>query len=408
MSDANQLQRAYEFIEVDKLDEARAILEPIIAAENDNADAWWLYAHSVYEPEAARGALQNVLRIDPDYPEASSLLIMLDQQVALQPQQSGVTLTQPPLKTLKSLGTSESPIVTPTSSEMEDVPDFSSDDDEIDFDDTLPDDEEESKPGFRLPMPILAILVVVGIIILGLIFVALFLPPSNLPEATSDVAGLTTDEPTVAVEFSTLTPIPDASLEPVETETTGDNQTEPTQEGETDEDVTPEEPTAEEGASSDIPTAEGGSSGEPTQEETTDEDTATPTEDTAPIGPDESGGGEVMSPEEAEELLLEALGDFTLAEDPIETMDTELGSTYVVSVCSTPEELRTTAIGTMEVIAENGENITDVDAFAVRINDCDDETTTLRLLGVSREDALDYASGALSDDEFQSSWTPLG
>jgi hypothetical protein len=402
MSDANQLQKAYELIEVDKLDEARAILEPIVAAANNNADAWWLYAHSVYDPEVARGALQNVLRIDPDYPEASSLLIMLDQQVALQPTQPGITLTQPPLKTLKSLGTSESPIVKPASSDTEDVPDFSSDDDEIDFDDALRDDEEESKPGFRLPMPILAIIAVVAVIIIGLIFVALFLPPSNAPDATSDVADLTTDEPTLAVEFSTLTPAPDITLEPSETETEGNNQGVPTQEGELE---TPEgnQPTQE----GDVETTENNQS-VPTQEGGTDEDTPVPTEDTAPIGPDESGGGVVMSPEEAEELLLEALGDFTLAEDPIETTDTELGSTYIVSVCSTPEQLRTTAIGTMDVIAENGENITDVDAFAVRITDCDDEGTILRLLGVSREDALDYASGTLSDDEFQSSWTPLG
>src|SRR5262245_41963233 len=135
---ANQLQRAYELIEVDQLDEARAILEPIVTSEQNNADAWWLYAHSVYDPEEARRALQNVLRIDPDYPEASSLLIMLDQQVALQPTQPGVTLTQPPLKTIKTLGATPSPAPTSTVGDFEETPDFSSDDDEIDFDDALP------------------------------------------------------------------------------------------------------------------------------------------------------------------------------------------------------------------------------------------------------------------------------
>jgi hypothetical protein len=72
------LASAYELIEADRLDEARLMLKPILAENIDNADAWWLYAHAVDDPETARTALNNVLRIDPDYPGAAALMSTLE------------------------------------------------------------------------------------------------------------------------------------------------------------------------------------------------------------------------------------------------------------------------------------------------------------------------------------------
>ena len=76
MSDEMQsaLSRAYDIVEAGKFDEARAILEPILADNRDNADAWWIYAHAVTDPEEGRHALENVLRINPRYPDAAELL----------------------------------------------------------------------------------------------------------------------------------------------------------------------------------------------------------------------------------------------------------------------------------------------------------------------------------------------
>ncbi len=84
--DTNQvLTRAYDLIESDQLDEAKALLEPVVNQEKDNADAWWLYAHAVTDTIVARAALQNVLRIDPAYPDAADLLKTLDEAFAPSP-----------------------------------------------------------------------------------------------------------------------------------------------------------------------------------------------------------------------------------------------------------------------------------------------------------------------------------
>lgn len=76
----NQLERAYRLIQQDHLDEAIAILNPIVAKNSDNADACWLLANAVSEPEEARRALDNVLRINPGHMQARDLLEKLEQE----------------------------------------------------------------------------------------------------------------------------------------------------------------------------------------------------------------------------------------------------------------------------------------------------------------------------------------
>jgi hypothetical protein len=77
---SDRLSEAYQFIEADKLAEARQILEPMLAQDRDNVDAWWLYAHAVTSLASAREALQNVMRLDPQYPGAADLLQSLEDQ----------------------------------------------------------------------------------------------------------------------------------------------------------------------------------------------------------------------------------------------------------------------------------------------------------------------------------------
>jgi len=74
------LSQAFELIEAGKLDEAQANLKPILDADKDNADAWWLYAHAVTDSETAHIALSNVRRLDPDYLNAGELLYALESQ----------------------------------------------------------------------------------------------------------------------------------------------------------------------------------------------------------------------------------------------------------------------------------------------------------------------------------------
>ncbi len=123
------LAQAYELIESERLAEAEALLKPIVAAEPDNADAWWLYAHAVTNPGEARIALNNVLRIDPGYPGADELIDSLDAEypaaVAAAETQSGMQRVTPP----------------PT------LPALPNDDDFVDFDDEFDIDDEVVEQG---------------------------------------------------------------------------------------------------------------------------------------------------------------------------------------------------------------------------------------------------------------------
>ncbi len=79
-SPRTQLERAYRLIQQDHLDEAIALLNPFVAKNPDNADAWWLLANAVSEPSEARRALDNVLRINPGNMQARDLLEKLEQE----------------------------------------------------------------------------------------------------------------------------------------------------------------------------------------------------------------------------------------------------------------------------------------------------------------------------------------
>lgn len=73
------LEKAFELINKDRLDEALSILRPITQADPDNADAWWLTANAASEPRDARQALVNLLKLNPKYPKARQLLDQLNE-----------------------------------------------------------------------------------------------------------------------------------------------------------------------------------------------------------------------------------------------------------------------------------------------------------------------------------------
>ncbi len=72
-----QLEQAYHLIQNDELEKAIVLLKPIVAAQPNNADAWWLLANAVSEPDEARRALENVLRLNPNHSKARELLNQL-------------------------------------------------------------------------------------------------------------------------------------------------------------------------------------------------------------------------------------------------------------------------------------------------------------------------------------------
>ena len=57
MSTSQQLQQAFQLIKNGQRQEAAQILVPIVRAEPNNADAWWLLANAVTNEEQQRNRL---------------------------------------------------------------------------------------------------------------------------------------------------------------------------------------------------------------------------------------------------------------------------------------------------------------------------------------------------------------
>lgn len=74
----DRLTVAFELIERGEREQARGILDEVLQQHSGNADAWWLYANAVDEPQVAHMALSQLVRIDPEYPGAQDLLQMID------------------------------------------------------------------------------------------------------------------------------------------------------------------------------------------------------------------------------------------------------------------------------------------------------------------------------------------
>lgn len=69
-----QLREAYALIKAKKRQEAVDILLPVLQADEENADAWWLLANCLDDPHDTREALENVLRLRPDNDKAQTML----------------------------------------------------------------------------------------------------------------------------------------------------------------------------------------------------------------------------------------------------------------------------------------------------------------------------------------------
>jgi hypothetical protein len=73
-STRQQLQQAYDLIRTNRKSEAQALLMPILKADEDNANAWWLLANALTDPAEIREALENVLRLRPGDAKAQKML----------------------------------------------------------------------------------------------------------------------------------------------------------------------------------------------------------------------------------------------------------------------------------------------------------------------------------------------
>jgi hypothetical protein len=361
MNDNPALNRAYELIEADRLDEAQNVLKPILDDNPDNVDAWWLYAHAVTDPDAARNALSNVKRLDPDYPGAADLLVSLEEKYpAARPTISRIERLEP----VRSAAPSMPGTLPGLSVDDDEEPDFG----DLDDEENEPLQPKTARPS-RRPLLLIAALVLIGLVVA----VLLVLNPFNAaPAETPTPGGQIAENPTATVDLTTAA--------------TTDTQSIPTEFP-----TLTEAPTEQ--SSAEIPTLEPtiGAADLPTIEQP-------PTLEGAPTVPQTSI--------DTFSTLLPAFSQFTLPDNSISIQQTELGQTLLVSVCTAAgASLRATLPQVMDVAARQvGQSTGQIDAIGTRLVDCQNNNAPLRTIAVSSVDAQAYASGSLTEEAFQSRW----
>jgi hypothetical protein len=202
------LKQAFGLIEAGNLEDAKALLRPILESEKDNADVWWLYSHAVTDAETARLALNNVLRIDPNYPDARDLLNQLEAQQTSDQSDDILEMGKDP--SFIPAMPSSIPGITPLAPRPD-----SAGNKGFDVSDELPDEmfgDEEPEAFYRRPVFYIPIIVLLLIGALAIVIIKPFAVNAPTPEATLQATQSTALEiPTsesIANGESTLTSIP--------------------------------------------------------------------------------------------------------------------------------------------------------------------------------------------------------
>jgi len=446
------LSKAFDLIEQDRLSEARSMLEPLLASNQDNADVWWIYAHAVDDEAKAQEALDNVLRIDPAYSGASDL-----QQ----------TLRQ--ISTSSEMGDEfddfdlDDEVATPAASRkltsLSNADDFSDldtaskatqfDDDDLDIEGLFDDDDldrvnydkEKAKEDTSRRGAILALAFAAALVLL-LVFVFVIINPfgdndeqdttpvptnvaqSNQVTAESAIGGTgstMTSEGTEAIVIVVETPSFEPTLEEVaETaEALAEDATVETRPSLT---ATQEElPTEISTLATSVPTIEIIVSTSTTQAVSTDDSgiieaaTATVIEPTA--SPEPTATNILMPPTVPPtsdpnanfDALYSALGNLEIVENSAGIVETPLGRTLLVSVCSQSGTiLRDNLSQSMYILARESRIFTsEADSVGVRLINCADNTT-LSVIAVDINDAIGFSDGNFTEEEFRGRWRAIG
>jgi hypothetical protein len=366
MSDETRsaLSQAFDAIEAGDLESARAILQPILAVDSDNPDAWWIYSHAVTDPQEALAALENVVRIDPQYPGAAELLGTLRERL---PRRPAVAPPPPPTTVPDMPG---------------DEPDFGDDLDKTPARGMEPvtEEAEESRRGI-LPILAAALLVVVIVALIA----SLLSQQGQSPAATPTQVALGETSVPFSAPTEEASPLALVTEEPSPTESV----TVPTA-------VFPPTvaPTGETPSATDeFPAA-------------TAEGVSTPVEATeeAALSGTETGS---VQPTEAEQALLAGLRRYTLADEPLTREATTLGETVLVNVCvSDRREVAPALRPVMRAVANGTQALgAEVAAVGARLMDCATGRAFV-VMAAERQSAEAHAAGTLSYVEFRESWQP--
>lgn len=373
------LKQAFSLIEAGNLEDARAILRPILESDKDNADVWWLYSHAVTDPETARLALNNVLRIEPDYPDARDLLNQLetqqkDEQFEDFPDADKEPAFIPPMP-------SSIPGIKPLPTRSEGgakVADTDADE--------LPEDmfeEEEGEAFYRRPLFYVPLITILLLAALAIVIIKPFAVNSPSPQTTE--TGIQTPVETIqssALEVTSTTEVNTGLPTSTFAEVSTTEAATPTLEGigAASATLTPVESSTE--STTAVP---------PTVENTTTD-----------IAPTVGQSGDVSA-------VAADFSGFTLSSgNPVSIDATSLGQTLRVSVCaSAGKEMRELLPKAMETLAKSSVNYaSQAQAISVQMVDCS-ANSTLLWIGSSIDDAVAFANSTLSDKDYQAKWRPV-
>lgn len=368
------LSRAYELVEAGNYSDAQAIIAPILAADKDNADAWWVYAHAVTDPEAGREALENVLRIDPQYPGAADLQT---QAQARFPSRPKITpLAQP----------AAIPAAPPTLPEVE-----------------MHAAPRSARPPRRSLRPLIAVLVVIVVVAVA---VLLLLTQNGAPPATPTAVAVVQATETSELNAAATT---EATASVTETAmTTAEATSSPA--AATAEPTTEMMPAVTEAVMTEAATAEVlatqpvvAVTSEPATPEAaaTESAAAATAEPTVPVAATAENSAETFA------LIEQSLAAFPVAESGVGQVDTSLGKTLLVTVCTSPgRAMRSLLPQVMNALALKSPTLgTSVDALGVRMLDCT-ANTPLLTVAVELKTAQSFARGEVTSSDFAGTWQP--
>lgn len=437
---SQDLSRAFELVEQDRLEEARAFIQPLLKDHPDNADLWWIYSHALEDEYDARQALENVLRIDPAYQGASSLYEDLLE----------VTGAHPPVADAGKQATSKPAI---SLDEEDEWDEFDLDDEpverrstltkaDLDLEGLFTDNERRSAgaaasstkaPAATQRQALLGLgLAALIVILLLIVFVVInpFGGEEEQPATQSAQVGNVTTEAAGGVTLPTFTPdtgsvIPAITLTdtieaaptqdptetliaatetPIEAPATATSPPSPTE----------VDPTATETPTNlpatATPTATPAQA-DPTETEAptnTELPSRTPTVSLATEAPAPVSDGSAVSTLTAQ-VLENAFAEMELVEGSAMLTQTSLGSTLIVSVCTQPgEALRDDIDRAMTLFAREGRAFTrEAQAVGVVFVNCD-TNRTLNTIAVGLNDAIAFSDGELSQAEFRARWRVIG
>ncbi len=366
------LKQAFSLIEAGNLEDAKAILRPILESDKDNADVWWLYSHAVTDPETARLALNNVLRIEPDYPDARDLLNQLEVQQTSEQFDDFPDADKEPafIPAMPSSIPGIKPLPARGESSGSKGSDASTDD--------LPDevfDDEEGEAFYRRPLFYVPLITILLLIALAIVIIKPFAVNSPSPQTTD----FPTQSPVETIQSSALeiTPTTEELNAEVATSTLEETNT------------VIATPTVEQLSAGATATAD----------ELSTEASSVPTavdNTTAAVAGDFSA-------------IVADFSEFTLpTENAISVSSTNLGQTLGMSICtSAGKEMRGLLPKAMEALAKSSANYTSqAQAISVKMLDCTSNSTLL-WIGSSIDDAVAFANATISDKDYQAKWKPV-